>query len=154
MKIEVPIEYKRYLDLLVSNKYGDSKMAVLKRLFESGLEGVMLDISMGAWEHPDMAPSLVDYLKSAKKIVYDIPNDIQNISAVERISEFFGLSLEHTRTVIFVMGLGNDGYCFLRYSVPKYNSDPEFRETVNEMPHDLGLESEQEIMSAVEENDF
>jgi hypothetical protein len=54
--------------------------------------------------------------------------------------------IEHTKTIIFAQGLGIEGYSFLVNS-KKYKSDSKFRNLVDNMPHDRGLEPRDKIQN-------
>jgi hypothetical protein len=139
MKIAIPEQYEEYFELLIRVGYGNTQQDVINKLFRDGLETVISDISVGAWEHPDISPSFLDSLRNVEKITYEIKDRTEDASHIKPISKNWGWSIELTKTVIFVMGLGNDGYTSLRFS-NHYETDLEFRKIVDEMPHDRAID--------------
>jgi len=136
MDIFIPKDLERILSAFVSCGYEKNHAKVVAKIFKEGLETALNDLSMGA-EEPDMtfAAGLKDL---GKGMVFEIPWDIEEINSV---ANYWGLSVEHTKTIIFFLGLGNEGYAFLRWnSEGRYENDLGFKAIVDSIPHEMAFD--------------
>ena len=145
MIVTIPSEYDGYLKRLLSYGYADSESGVIQKLFTEGLKSVLEDLQSRG-ERPDIAPSFIECPKEPyEKQTVLVPNADSEL--IGKITEYWHLPVEHTNTIIFVIGF-DDGYACLRWSFEdgnKYKSDPLFRELVEGMPHEVAFNDDEDI---------
>lgn len=152
MKIILPKRFKKYVDVLVLKKFAKNENEVLIKIFKEGLEQVSTDMSMGCIE-PDMDLNLIKDLQDFKeKLFFEIPDNLEDFKKIELLSKTWKYSIEHTKAIVFVTGLANDGYFFLLHN-KQYEIDLKYRDLVDNMPHELALEPKEKIFEEAEEDD-
>lgn len=130
---------------MVSGKYADDELSVVQQLFQDGLDNCLNDAAMGVG-NPDMFPSYIEELKrTTDHIIFELPNNFEGNEHINSLREYWGMSEDLFKTIIFCVGLGNDGYCYLLYKDKRYRDDAKFKKIVDNMPHDVGLEPDDEI---------
>lgn len=144
--IRIPTEYQRYIELLLSHGYADSETSVTQKLIEAGLMQILHAISSGprALGRENMDP-LLDYFKNCETISMFLPDDFIGYSKIPSLSKYLNISESLTLTLLFFTGLYTEGYYFLRHEVYEYQSNPEYKEIIDEMPHDPDFESKDNV---------
>ena len=150
MVIKVPKEYQGYIELLVSKGYADSEKAVVQKLVEDGLMQMLEAISSSprAVGRQNMGPMLYHF-ESCETVFVEIADDFAGFSKIESVSRFLDISENLTMMVLFFVGIYTEGYYFLRHKVAEYQSDPEYQEMIDEMPHDPDFESKKKVPEGI-----
>jgi len=144
--VRIPTGYQKYIELLLSHGYADSETSVTQKLIEDGLMQVLHAISLGprALGRENM-DSTLDYFRNCETISMLIPDDFRGYSKIPSLSKFLDISEFLTLTLLFYIGLYTEGYYFLRHEVSEYQSNPAYKEMIDEMPHDPDFESKDNI---------
>jgi hypothetical protein len=144
--IKIPEEYQKYIELLISHGYADNEMSVTQKLVEDGLMQILHAISLGprALGRENMDP-LLDYLKNCESIQMPLTDDFIGYPKIPSLSKYLNISINLTLTLLFFTGLYTEGYYFLRHEVSGYQSDKNYKEMVDEIPHDPDFESKQNV---------
>jgi hypothetical protein len=132
MRIEIPEEYRRYLELLKEYYTGADFSTTLSDILNEGLTEGEDDASMAG--APDGDENLIEYWFAAPKMTIEVPATSDQLARLERISRGYGFSVDRTATVVFLQGLFISEWLALRMS-GLYKTDERFRNTVDEMPH-------------------
>ena len=148
MKIEIPINYYQYIQMLVEANICRDENAALLWVFDTGLDEGEFDASyIGA---PDFLSDVSDFLQG-EKMTIEIPVEPEQHKRLELISKVYRFPISKTATVIFIQGLG-EFYLHLKGS-SLYSSDEFFRWKVDNMPHDPCYDDSDEVMSGDEDED-